>query len=1062
MAEFPASLSWLRREAQDPALTIEMVQRSIFEAPSRLGRQLGVKEPCPIIGIRHHDNHAFFSYAASPFVSGGDEPVMIAAIDGAGDDGSVTLYEARGGRVRTLHANLDAFDSLGLLYTLISATQGGWTPLSSEGRYMGAAAWGDGSRLTNPYYMRLRQILYFGPDGEVRLNRALANWQRRGWQAPYTRALTDILGPPIPRHRLWNPDAVLNVDEEDRSTATQARVDKAAALQLVFEDALVHVVGHFIRRTGSSRLVLTGGCALNCVANMRLLECFDEDWYSRHLGRRATRLHLWVPPVPGDAGTPIGAAYSFAMACGVPAGRPLAHAFHVGRAPELGSIRAALDGAGEVASLPLGDTAGEAGRERVADFLAFAIAHGAVIGIFQGRAETGPRALGHRSILADPRDAGALDTINKKVKYRERLRPLAPMLTMEAARRFFELSPGASDADFDAYSYMTLTARARPEALSAIPAVVHRDGTGRIQIVREKTDPFVHAYLRAMGRRAGVEASINTSLNVRGPIVQTPLQALDALKRSRGMDGVLFIAATGEAVVAWHDVVRLPKDGGARLRELLRAWQRDADVQPVEVPAIVRPPRSNGASGAGATTIPSLPPGPGRPAIAQLLSWAFRTARTMDECAERYGDAFTLRFPGYPPQVFFSHPEAIRDIFNGDPEVFRAGQSNRVLEPFVGSRSLLVLDGQAHVAERKLVLGALQAEHVHAFVDTIREVVCRRIATWPQKGPFAMLAELQAITLDVIVGTVLGVDDSPARVRLRARLEQFLSIGSSPIVFFPWFQVDLGPLSPWGRLVRLEAEIGASLAEEIDARRRGLVSGRDVLSSLISGRGENGRALTDEELRDEVVTLLVAGHETTATALAWAFQHLLRHTDALARVRDELARVIAGAPVTAGHLSRLPFLDSVVKETLRLTPVLPVFGRVLSSPATVGGRLLPGGVYVNPCPYLTHRRSDVWAEPLSFRPDRFLTVRPGPYEFFPFGGGVRRCVGASLATCEMKVVLAEVLSRFELSLLSGADNRISHRNITFAPRGGVRVVASPRPTRVPTGAAAAAGPVSYP
>jgi cytochrome P450 len=242
--------------------------------------------------------------------------------------------------------------------------------------------------------------------------------------------------------------------------------------------------------------------------------------------------------------------------------------------------------------------------------------------------------------------------------------------------------------------------------------------------------------------------------------------------------------------------------------------------------------------------------------------------------------------------------------------------------------------------------------------------------------------------------------------------------------------------------MRLKAEIGAGLLAEIAARRRRPEPGRDVLSSLIAARDENGRTLDDEELRDEMITLLVAGHETTATALAWAFQHLLQHADALARLDEELALVVGEASITAAHMSRLPFLDGVVKETLRLTPVLPVMGRVLAAPVRIGDRVLPGGVYVNPCPYLTHRRGDVWADPLCFRPERFFTARPGPYEFLPFGGGVRRCVGASFAICEMKVVLAEVLSRLRLSMQPGSGGRISHRNITFAPRGGVKVVAS--------------------
>ena len=766
---------------------------------------------------------------------------------------------------------------------------------------------------------------------------------------------------------------------------------------------------------------------------MRLLERFDTAYYNG-TWYESTRLHLWVPPTPGDAGAAMGAAYSFAMSNGVRPGAPLAHAFYCGGPPAAEEIRTALDQCAEIGSLALGDTAGAEGRARIADFLAFAVANGAIMGLFQGRAETGPRALGHRSILADPRDPRTLEVLNTRVKRREKLRPLAPMLTAAAARHFFDLSPGAADGDDNAYRYMMLTARARPEAGAAIPAVVHRDGTGRIQIVPEENNAFTHAYLKAMGRRAGVEVSVNTSLNVRGPIAQTPRQALEALKRSLGMDGILFIAATGEAFIAWHDVLRPPKDAGLRLREWLGAWQREAGGEP--------PARPHRAPDRPIAPPPSLPPGPSSPAMVQLASWVLRTVPTMEECAARYGDTFTLKFPGYPPQVFVSHPDAIKEIFTGDPAIVRAGQANVVLEPFVGSQSLLVLDGKRHLRARKLIMAALHGERMDGCVGTMRGVVARRIETWPDKGVFPMHPELQAITLDVILRTVLGLDEGPTQQALRGKLKRFLSIGSNPIYFFPWFQIDLGRFSPWGRVITLRADIRARLAAEIAARRRCHgTDRRDVLSTLIAARDEDGCALTDEELRDEMLTLLVAGHETTATALAWAFQHLLENGDMLARVERELTRVVGDAPVAAAHLPQLEYLDAVIKEALRLTPVLPVMGRVLAAPATIQGRTLPGGVYVNPCAYLTHRRADLWKEPGRFQPDRFLAARPTPYEFFPFGGGVRRCVGVSLAMAEMRVVLAEVLSRVHLSLRAGSSGHISHRNITFAPSGGVQVTA---------------------
>jgi carbamoyltransferase len=558
----------------DPANFTQMNARLVDRAlrtPRALGRQLGLPGPMPIIGMRHHDNHAYLSWAVSPFV-GSTDPVIITVLDGIGDDGAISLYVAQDMQIRRVYRNRDIFDSLGGFYSMISATQGGWTILSSEGRFMGSTAWGDNNRMTNRYYQPLREMFHFTDEGTVRLNRALANWPRALLAQPYTQALQDLLGPPIPPNKMWNPDAVMRVDPGGGSVDAPERFDKAAATQLVFEDALFHIVGRMIRETGSSRLVLTGGTALNAIANMRLMQHFDSGFYQRALGRPQTTLHVWVPPVPGDSGVAAGAAYQFALANGARPGRGLQHAFWCGIPATERDITSALETTPDIGWIHLGSITDRDGRERVADLLAFCIAQDGVLGLYQGVAETGPRALGHRSILANPCNPRSLETINRLVKFREPFRPLAPMLTPEAAQQCFELQEGASDDGYNVYNYMVLTVRARPDAVRRIPAVVHRDGTSRIQIVRP-TDPFTYAYLKAMGRRCGVEASVNTSLNVAGPIVQTPQQTLDALRRSRAMDGVLLIGAADEAFLAWHTVTVGAKDGGGRLRAWLHQWE---------------------------------------------------------------------------------------------------------------------------------------------------------------------------------------------------------------------------------------------------------------------------------------------------------------------------------------------------------------------------------------------------------------------------------------------------------------------------------------------------------
>ena len=253
---------------------------------------------------------------------------------------------------------------------------------------------------------------------------------------------------------------------------------------------------------------------------MRLLEHFDEAWFADAQQRKA-RLHLWVPPTPGDPGVPIGAAWLFAHLAGAPRGAALTHAFYCGLPPSPTEIAASLR-ADDVASRPIGDISTPDGRDAIADLMAFMVAQNGIIALYQGAAETGPRALGHRSIFANPCDAGARERLNERVKYREAIRPLAPMATLEAAHEYFDLEPGGSDAGYNAYNYMVLTAHSKPHAAGKIPAVIHADGTGRIQIVRAEDDPLTHAYLKALGRRIGVEMSVNTSFNVAGPIAQTP------------------------------------------------------------------------------------------------------------------------------------------------------------------------------------------------------------------------------------------------------------------------------------------------------------------------------------------------------------------------------------------------------------------------------------------------------------------------------------------------------------------------------------------------------------
>jgi carbamoyltransferase len=565
--EMPASFKMLKAD-NDVAMDFGRVMK-MLRSPRTIARQLGLPRALPMILMPHHHNHAWFSFAASPF-DDSTGPVAIAVLDGTGDNGSISHFVSHRGEMTQLYSNDSLFDSVGCFYSVIASTQGGWTWLSCEGRYMGASAWGDTDRASNRYYKGLREVFHFGEAGTVRLNRSLARWHSDMFEEPYSDALIELLGRPLQPHELWNPDAVLSVEDIQHRPDTQDRLDKAAATQMVFEDVLIHVIGHLLRTTGAHRLVLTGGVALNAVANMRLLEHFDEDWFERETGRR-TRLHLWVPPTPGDAGVTIGAAWQFARMAGAVRGAPMSHAFYCGAAPSAADIAAALD-VPDIVSTPLGDVSTPGGCREVADLIAFLVEKGCVVALYQGAAETGPRALGHRSILANPCSQGTREALNARVKFREAIRPLAPMMTLESAQEFFELQEGASDAGYNAYNYMVLTARARPHAREVIPAVIHADGTGRLQIVREDDDPLTHAYLKALGRRIGVEVSVNTSFNVGGPIAQTPDHAVATLRRAKGLDAVIMIASDGSARAM---CMAGERDTG-RFAALLEDWRQDA------------------------------------------------------------------------------------------------------------------------------------------------------------------------------------------------------------------------------------------------------------------------------------------------------------------------------------------------------------------------------------------------------------------------------------------------------------------------------------------------------
>ena len=409
----------------------------------------------------------------------------------------------------------------------------------------------------------------------------------------------------------------------------------------------------------------------------------------------------------------------------------------------------------------------------------------------------------------------------------------------------------------------------------------------------------------------------------------------------------------------------------------------------------------------------------------------------MHACADRYGDTFTVRLPGLPPMVFFTDPGAIRQIFTGKPDQFRAGEANSAFKVFFGPNSLLLLDGARHRRERRLLIPPFHGQRMRLYGEMMCEIADRSIDTWPVDTPFAVHPRLQDITLEIILRVVFGVEDETRRSRLRAAFVEALDLWD--------FGNPFRPLNAWWRFSSLRRGIDGLLHDEVSRRRaEGAGERTDILGMLLAVRDEDGSPMSDEEIRDELFTMLAAGHETTATLLTWAIHRLTKHPDVQATTRTEIVSVVGGGsrPPTpaAEQIGRLDYLDSVIKETARLHPVVPIVVRQLATDQTIGSAALPAGCIAAPCIYLVHRRPDLWPEPESFDPCRFLGRRTDAYTYFPFGGGVRHCLGASFATYEVKIVLARILSRMVLRAGSDHSVRVVRRGLALGPYSGMPVI----------------------
>jgi len=443
------------------------------------------------------------------------------------------------------------------------------------------------------------------------------------------------------------------------------------------------------------------------------------------------------------------------------------------------------------------------------------------------------------------------------------------------------------------------------------------------------------------------------------------------------------------------------------------------------------------------TPEPSLPPGPSLLATLEFLRDPFHF---LDRCAQRFGEWFTVRVPGVAPFVFTSEPAAVRDVFLADNDILHAGEANRPLGAFMGERSSLFLDGAAHLHQRRLLLPAFHGERMRSYTEVMSAAVNRAIDQFPVNQSFAIHEWMRTVTFDVIMRAVFGMDDGEPARSLRDKVQRLFALftGRAGTLFgLPAMRIDLGPWSPWGRALRMQREVDALLYAEFARRRReGLAGREDILSILLGARDEHDEPMGDEVLRDEMMTLMLAGHETTAASLAWTIHNLLTHPQVMKEARAEVASVLNSRRLTSEDMGSLKYVEAVINETLRLNPVIPNFARVLKAPMRIGSQRLPAGVAIAPCIYLVHRRAELWPEPERFNPERFRDARPPANSFIPFGGGTRRCLGAAFASYQMKVVIAQLLLRVELKSVGGYRARALRRSIAFAPSEGLPVIAA--------------------
>lgn len=439
-----------------------------------------------------------------------------------------------------------------------------------------------------------------------------------------------------------------------------------------------------------------------------------------------------------------------------------------------------------------------------------------------------------------------------------------------------------------------------------------------------------------------------------------------------------------------------------------------------------------------------LPPGPTATAAWQLVRYSHSPLSVLEVCARRYGDPFTLRWAGYGTFVMLASPDAVRDVFRGDPHVLHSGEGNDFLTGTVGPRSVLVLDDEPHARQRRILLPPLKGERMRSFLGAMQAATLDAIQSWSPGQTIPMIEPMQDITLNVMLRVVLGIAEPNRLADFAAKVRRVLELGRGRhgLILVKLLPVDWLQRVRWLPFHRRQHELDEALFACIREARAKPASDREesVLADLLAATHADGRPLDDAEIRDALVTLIFAGHDTTSVALAWALERIVPRADVRERIVDELQRVTGGGPPRADQLNQLEYLDAAIRETLRVRTIMPFVVRLTKAPFTAGGRDYPTGVVLCPCSHLVHRREDLYPDPGALRPERFLERNFAAHEWFPFGGGGRMCLGIAFALHEMKVVLATLFATVDLARPPGQRSLPVRRGLALAPNDGARMI----------------------